>query len=63
MIKSSCIAVAVSVSFAVSASAGGMSEPIMEPVIVVQEVKGTTDTSGLLQWFILATVIVAATTN
>lgn len=48
----------------ISATAGGLAEPVMEPQIIIEEVEtSSSDTRGMVQWLILAAIIVAATAN
>ncbi|PVA06123.1 hypothetical protein [Thalassorhabdomicrobium marinisediminis] len=63
MKKTSLLAASFFAVSTMTATAGGLSAPVMEPVVIVEEVETASDTSGLLQWMILAAVIVAATAN
>ena len=63
MSKITLAATFVAFTSVVSASAGGLAEPVMEPQIVIEETEATADTSGFVQWTILALIIGAATLN
>lgn len=63
MTKTPMLAAAFFAVSTVTATAGGLAEPVMEPEIIVQEATPTGDGSGFLQWLILATIIVAVGTN
>lgn len=62
MTKQLSLAAVIAGAMALPATAGGLSEPIMEPAIVVQDVE-TNDSSGLAMWLIMAAIIVAASAN
>lgn len=48
----------------ITAMAGGSPDLVMEPQIIIQEVEtSSSDTSGMVQWLILAGIIVAAAAN
>ncbi len=60
MLKNSLLAASIIAVLTVPAIAGNISEPIMEPTIVIQDVQPTSDSSGILMWLALAALIVVA---
>lgn len=59
MTKKLALAAVIAGAMALPATAGGMSEPVMEPAIIVQDVQSS-DSSGLAMWMIMAAIIIAA---
>ena len=63
MTKLFATAAALSLAATMTATAGGMAEPVMEPEIVIAEVEPAADQSGFVQWLLLALAIGAIAAN
>ena len=63
MFKSIAIAVGLTVTTAVAASAGGMAEPVMEPTIIIETVEEASSASAYVPIIVFALFTAVAANN
>jgi len=63
MLKTTTLALTLSAAFALSASAGGMSEPVMETDIIVAQTQEASGSASALPVILFALLVAAATSN
>jgi len=63
MLKTTTLALTLTAALTLSATAGGISEPIMEPEIVIQETQTQSSIGASLPFILFALLAVAAGSN